>query len=77
MGKTSTNKVVNEEENEEQDLSLSGPGYMGWEINDELEKKSDDTDIKKTVVELMECYAVIKKEATILLSKLDIQGEGK
>ena len=62
LEKTSNNKVVNEEENEEHDFSLSGPGYMGWEINDEIEKKSDDTDTKKTVVELMECYAVIKKE---------------
>ena len=41
-----------------------GPGYMGWEASDELENESDETDLKKTVVELIESNSEIKKEVS-------------
>ena len=56
------NIAVSEVENEKGDQSPNGPGYMGWELNDKIENKLDESDTKKTLVELIEWYSDIKKE---------------
>ena len=54
---------ISNDEKKKSDIGQNGPGYMGWAINDEIDnKKFDDTDTKKILVELIEAVANVKKE---------------
>ena len=54
---------ISNDEKERSDIGQNGPGYMGWATNDEIDNnKFDEADTKKTLVELIEGVANVKKE---------------
>ena len=61
-----------EEERSEKVLDREdiGPGYMGWEANDEMENKIDEMDTNKSVVQLIEWYSELKKEVSNLKQEI-------
>ena len=54
---------ISNDEKEKSDIGQNGPGYMGWATNDEIDNNNfDEADTKKTLVELIEGVANVKKE---------------
>ena len=54
--------LVQHTQKNHKDMVHMGPGYMGWEANDEVESDSGVKELKKTMVELIESHADMKKE---------------